>query len=173
MLVVSDTSPLSNLALIGRLSLLRDQFGEVCLPPAVARELDALREPAARTALAHAIHVGWLREMLLPPSAPFPSELRGLDAGETEALRLALALSADHVLIDEREGRQRAARLGLHAIGVLGVLPAAKDAGAIDSRRAEIDSLRRVAGFFVDRALEARVLALAGEESGGGERPGP
>jgi hypothetical protein len=29
--------------------------------------------------------------------------------------------------------------------------------------RAEIDKLRRDAGFFVDRALEVRVLAMVGE----------
>ena len=38
MLVVSDTSPLSNLAVIGRLELLRQQFGPVSAPPAVCRE---------------------------------------------------------------------------------------------------------------------------------------
>ena len=126
MLVVSDTSPLSNLAIIGRLALLREQFAEVWMPPAVARELAALNAPSAQMALSEARRAGWLKEMPLPPSAPFPAELRGLDAGETEALRLALS-------------------------------------GAIPSLRAEIDSLRRDAGFFVDRPLEARVLAMVGE----------
>ena len=36
---VSDTSPISNLAMIGRLKLLREQFGEVWIPRAVAEEL--------------------------------------------------------------------------------------------------------------------------------------
>lgn len=163
MLVVSDTSPLSNLAIIGRLALLREQFAEVWMPPAVARELAALNAPSAQMALSEALRAGWLKEMPLPPSAPFPAELRGLDAGETEALRLALSFTAAGVLIDEKEGRQRAAILHIRAIGVLGVLIAAKLSGAIPSLRAEIDSLRRDAGFFVDRPLEARVLAMVGE----------
>lgn len=163
MLVVSDTSPLSSLAIIGRLQLLRDQFAEVRMPPAVARELDALTLPAARSALSQAVQDGWLRETPLPASAPFPPALRGLDAGETEALRLALAISADHVLIDEKEGRQRAAGLGLHSIGVLGILLAAKQSAAIPALRPEIEKLRRDAGFFVDRRLEARVLTMASE----------
>jgi predicted nucleic acid-binding protein len=50
MLVVSDTSPLSNLALIGRLDLLREQFSEVLMPPAVSHELSALRDLVARLA---------------------------------------------------------------------------------------------------------------------------
>jgi predicted nucleic acid-binding protein len=32
---VSDTSPLLNLAIIGQLSLLHDQFGEIWIPAAV------------------------------------------------------------------------------------------------------------------------------------------
>ncbi len=165
MLVVSDTSPLSNLAIIGRLPLLHEQFTEVLMPTAVARELDALNEPAARAALSQAVQDGWLREMALPPSAPFPPLLRGLDVGETEALPLALAISAHRVLIDEREARQCAEALGLHSIGVLGVLLAAISLGAVLTLQAEIDKLRLQAGFFVDRILEARVLALAGELS--------
>jgi predicted nucleic acid-binding protein len=42
MRVVSDTSPLSNLAIIGRLDLLRQRYGEVLIPPIVAQELAAL-----------------------------------------------------------------------------------------------------------------------------------
>lgn len=40
--VVSNTSPISNLALIERLDLLRDQFGTILIPEAVERELKAL-----------------------------------------------------------------------------------------------------------------------------------
>ena len=39
MRVVSNTSPISNLAIIGRLSLLRQRYGRVAVPPEVAREL--------------------------------------------------------------------------------------------------------------------------------------
>jgi len=38
MRVVSNTSPISNLAIIGRLSLLRQRYGRVTVPPEVARE---------------------------------------------------------------------------------------------------------------------------------------
>ena len=163
MLVVSDTSPLSNLAIIGKLALLREQFAEVWMPPAVARELTALDAPSAQAALAEAVRTGWLKEMPLPASAPFPVGLRGLDAGETEALRLALSITAAAVLMDEKEGRQCAASLGIRTIGVLGILIAAKQSGSIASLHAEIDKLRQLAGFFVDKALESRVLAMVGE----------
>ncbi len=163
MVVVSDTSPLSNLAIIGRLELLREQFGEVLMPPAVVGELTALNSASARTVLSEAIQGGWLRQMPLASTAPFPEELRGLDAGETEALRLALTISANAVLMDEKEGRQCAASLGIRTIGALGVLISAKQSGSVSSLRREIERLRRDAGFFVDKALETRVLVMVGE----------
>lgn len=163
MLVVSDTSPLSNLAIIGRLDLLREQFQVVRMPGCVARELSNLRGSAAPLALAAALRDGWLMEMALPDSAPFPDNLAGLDAGETEAIRLALALHADGILMDEKEGRQRASALGLRTIGVIGVLIAARHSGRIGSLAAEITRLRTEAGFFVDRNLEARALDIVGE----------
>jgi hypothetical protein len=163
MVVVSDTSPLSNLAIIGRLELLREQFGEVLMPPAVVGELTALNSASARTVLSEAIQSCWLRQMPLASTAPFPEELRGLDAGETEALRLALTISANAVLMDEKEGRQCAASLGIRTIGALGVLISAKQSGSVSSLRREIERLRRDAGFFVDEALETRVLVMVGE----------
>lgn len=42
MIVVSDTSAISNLLLIGRGELLRDLYGRVVIPSAVATELRAL-----------------------------------------------------------------------------------------------------------------------------------
>lgn len=37
--VVSNTSPVLNLAIIGQLSLLHEQFGEIWIPPGVLDEL--------------------------------------------------------------------------------------------------------------------------------------
>lgn len=45
--------------------------------------------------------------------------------GEAEAIALALEMKADRVLLDEREGRYIAQRLGLH-MGDAGVLTDAK-----------------------------------------------
>lgn len=163
MLVVSDTSPLSNLAIIDRLDLLREQFRVVQMPGAVARELAAVPSSRARMALANAIRDGWLVESALPISAPFPDELMGLDAGEIEAIRPALVLKADRILMDEKEGRQRAVAQGLQTVGIIGVLIVAKQNGCIQSLAAEIVRLRAEAGFFVDRALEIRALEIAGE----------
>ncbi len=39
MIVVSNTSPLSNLAAIGKLELLQQLYGKVFIPPAVYQEI--------------------------------------------------------------------------------------------------------------------------------------
>lgn len=45
MLVVSNTSPLSNLAIIRRLDLVREQLGSLVIPPAVQAELQRNPQP--------------------------------------------------------------------------------------------------------------------------------
>jgi predicted nucleic acid-binding protein len=74
-----------------------------------------------------------------------------------------LSTNPDAVLMDEKEGRQCAADLGIRTIGVLGVLISAHQSGSVSSLRREIEALRQDAGFFVDKGLETRVLAMVGE----------
>ena len=111
MRVVSNTSPVSNLAIIGRLDLLKRRYGTVRIPPAVAVELSALSHPAAKDRITAALAEGWLVTETVPPCSPhlpFP-----LDAGETEAIGLAMATRADVLLMDEKRGREAARRNGL------------------------------------------------------------
>lgn len=46
--------------------------------------------------------------------------MEGLDAGEREAISLALAMKADLLIVDERKARQVAEAFGLDVIGTLG-----------------------------------------------------
>ncbi len=59
--VVSNTSPILNLAIIDRLSLLRDQFGLVLIPPAVLRELRIDEDLPGTNHISQAIDDGWIR----------------------------------------------------------------------------------------------------------------
>lgn len=79
---------------------------------------------------------------------------------------MALELEADLVLLDEREGRRIAQRLGLRVMGVVGILLDAKSHGAIDAIRPHLEALRQSAGFFLSDAVVAEALALAGESAG-------
>jgi predicted nucleic acid-binding protein len=100
MLVVSNTSPLSNLAIIGRVDLLREQLGSVTIPPGVRMELSRLPNSAARSALEQALEARWLS--VVPLVAAVPADLAlALDVGEAETLALALETKANLVLLDE------------------------------------------------------------------------
>ena len=160
--VVSNTSPLCNLAIIDRLEILRRQFGVLALPSAVQLELDRLSHPAARARLTAAFRDGWLR--VTPLDIAIPSALAAtLDPGETEALALALQMNDSLVLLDETAARLQATRMGLAHTGVLGLLRGAKISGEITSLADEIRKLRAEARFFVSPALEKKLLASVGE----------
>lgn len=62
MLVVSNTSPVMNLAVVGELDLLRQQFGEVIVPPAVLDELRPDSEFPGTDNIRRAIKEDWLRK---------------------------------------------------------------------------------------------------------------
>lgn len=111
MLVVSNTSPLSNLAIINRLDLLREQLGSVIIPPAVQQELDRHPILSAHTALNDAIQSGWIT--VVPITMPVPDDLVALlDLGEAEALTLATERQAELVLLDEAAARTQAHHRG-------------------------------------------------------------
>jgi len=163
MLAVSNTSPLSNLAILDRLNLLREQFGSVTMPAAVRLELSRLPNRAARHRLDIGVEEQWL--CVVPLSGVVPVDLAvALDAGEAEALALAVQLNASIVLIDETAARQRARQFHLPHTGVLGVLRQARLTGRIVSLRDEIMRLRKEARFFVAPALERALLISVGEE---------
>lgn len=162
MVVVSNTSPLSNLATIGRLGLLRDQFGAVLVPVAVREELSKLNHTTAASSLDAAFADGWI--CVTPLRQAVPGEVSdGLHLGESEALGLAFEQKADWVLLDDGDARRRAARLQLRFIGVLGVLLRAKKQGQVALLREEIRRLREEAHFFVAKALELELLKACGE----------
>jgi hypothetical protein len=162
MVVVSNTSPVSNLAIVGRLEFLRRRYAVVRIPPAVAAELAALTHPAGSLRIKAALSDGWLvvepLDKTASPQLPFP-----LDPGETAAIALACQLKAGVLLMDEKRGREAARRCGLVVAGVLGELIHAKLAGWIPNVRDEIRRLRLEAGFFVDITVEKFILSQVGE----------
>jgi len=160
-IVVSDTSPISNLLVIGRLDLLKAVYPAVLVPPAVHVEILALRRFSIP--LTDYVQAGWIHRQA-PTDLNFVSTLRKrLDAGESEAIALAVEVGADTLLIDESKGRQKAAGLGLSTVGLLGVLLKAKAIGALPLVKPVLDELMTNADFYVASALRQRVLQLAGE----------
>ena len=161
--VVSNTSPILNLAIIGRLDLLRQQFGEVLIPPMVLQELKVDTELPGVEPIRLALQNDWLHVVELSNTDMARALRRDLDNGEAEAIALALQLRLTTVLIDEHDGRAVAKAMGLVPVGVLGVLLRAKRTGNLDSVVTAMRALQDQAGFFINPDLFASLAREAGE----------
>ncbi|MEH2394558.1 MAG: DUF3368 domain-containing protein [Nostoc sp.] len=161
MIVVSDTSPINNLAAINHLHLLQQLYATVLIPEAVYRELTDPNFPVAG-----AIEVQtfiWIQTRPVQDRILVKALSNELDIGEAEALALALEMKADQVLIDERRGRIVAARLNLGYTGILGILVEAKSQRLISAVKPLLDALINQAGFWVAEPLYKRVLQVVDE----------
>lgn len=157
MIVVSDTSPIRALANLRQLGLLAGLFGKVVVPSAVARELlDPSRGMAA-------IDVSQMAFVEVRQAKTIVAATAGLDAGEAEAISLALELDVRTVLIDELLGRGVAVSCGLVVTGTLGILLQAKRRGLVPLVKPLVDDLRRDWQFFISEQVRTEVLRLAGE----------
>jgi predicted nucleic acid-binding protein len=129
MIVVTDTSPLRYLILLGCEELLPRLYNRVLCPEVVLRECGSPGAP--NTVRIWAAHPpDWLE--IFEISQARHRELEQLDPGERWAIELALKEGADAVLIDEFAGRKAARDVGLIAVGTIGILAEAARNGWID-----------------------------------------
>ncbi|AFW95393.1 MAG: DUF3368 domain-containing protein [Dolichospermum sp. UKL201] len=161
MIVVSDTSPINNLAAINQLHLLQQLYGTVLIPEAVYQELTDPDFPVAGAKEVQTFT--WIQIRAVEDRTMLKALSSELDPGEAEAIVLALEMKAEQVLIDERRGRMIAARLNLHYTGILGVLVEAKSQGFISTVKPLLDDLINKAGFWVAEPLYKSVLRLVNE----------
>ena len=162
MIVVSDTSPIINLAVIGHIQLLQKLFQKILIPQSVYREVAIVGSglPGSK----EVDTLSWI-ECVEVNNWPLVKMLRKeLDEGEAEAITLAVDNNADFVLLDERIGREVASRLGIQFVGVLGIIIHAKQNGHLDKVKPLIDELIIKAGFWISPSLYNYVLIKAGEE---------
>lgn len=161
MIVVSDTSPVLSLALVGQLDLLKRLYGSIVIPRAVHDELvvggaayddgdDIVRQP-------------WISVGAATNSIVIALLLRELDRGEAEAIALAVELKASLLLIDEFKGRRLAEYLGLPHAGVVDLLGEAKRHRYLPAIKPTLDALIERANFRVSAKLYQRTLEIAGE----------
>ncbi len=156
--VVSNTSPILNLAIVDRLKLLHQQFGQIQIPAVVLEELKVDEERPGSQSIQAAIADGWIKVQSVDNQTFVQLLRQTLDGGEAEAIALALELKAEWVLLDERDRRRVAKSLGLQVTGVLGVLLKAKQSGELLSLQPVIEELTQNAGFRIAPELLARVL---------------
>ncbi len=163
MTVVSNTSPISNLAAIGQLSLLQQVYGNITIPQAVANEIAKVATIYTQAASIPA--QSWITVQPVNDVATV-QRLKGgkLDAGESEAIALALELNAELLIIDEQLGRAIALTEGLNITGLIGVLLEAKNNRLIERVKPMIDALIIQARFRASSQLYTEVLRIAGED---------
>lgn len=167
MIVVSNTSPLTNLAAIGQFDLLRQMYGQLYIPEGVWSELNAggKRWPGCAEVEA----ANWIERRRVENQPLVTALMRDLDRGEAESadkehpIVLAVEMGADLLLLDEKEGRHAAMRFDLVIIGIVGLLLAAKVSGKVESVQSSLDKLRQEAGFFLSETLYQAILEQAEE----------
>ena len=157
--VVSDTSVIHYLAVIGHTELLRIQFERVLIPPAVWRELTAKPALPGFVAAQAGVAAGWLT-VRKPAAAQTVIPLcEDLDPGEAEAITLACECKPATVLMDEREGRGVARRLGLKTLGTVGILANARQSGTLRRIRPLLEQLMRQHRFRLSREIYDQLVA--------------
>lgn len=157
--VVSNTSPILNMAIIDQLQLLRGQFDTVLIPDAVLQELRVNSGLPGTGAVLEALRAGWLKVRHANDRNLIQLLRREIDGGEAETIALGIELSAKWVLLDERQGRKTAKSLGLNVIGLIGVILRADKAGFIPSLPDLIDRLQKQAGFRISKSLMNDILS--------------
>lgn len=161
MIVVSDTSPIINLAAVGRLELLPALFGKVIIPEKVFEEIVVTGQglPGAeeiRTA-------PWVEVKAVSDKQKVKSLLTKIHPGEAEAIVLSLELHADVVILDDADARAIAQSLEVEFTGLLGVLLRAKKSALITAIRPVMDDLLNQTSFRISKSVYAQMLLLAGE----------
>ncbi|MGB3534800.1 MAG: DUF3368 domain-containing protein [Microcoleaceae cyanobacterium] len=160
MIIVSDTTPLSELAKIGQLNLLKDVFGTLIIPQEVYQEITIGNHPAAIIVPS----IDWI-EVRAISSSQKVSALQtstGLDLGECAAIVLAEELKASQILIDDRAARIVAESKNLAVIGTIGTLLLAKDRGIIPKIKPILDQLI-ASGKWISMSLYKQALNEAQE----------
>lgn len=160
MIVVSDTTPLSELAKVAQLILLRDVFRQVIVPQEVYDEVTSGTHPA----VAAVQSATWIEVRSVQDTSQVVAlrETTKIHVGEAAAIILAEELGAQQVLIDDLRARRVAKARLLPVTGTIGTLLLAKEQGLIAQVKPILDDLIAL-GKRISPQLYQDVLAIAQE----------
>jgi uncharacterized protein len=164
-IVISDTSVITNLAAIQQLDLLPQLYDLVLIPTAVYAELVDLDFAVPGTLEVQSVQWIEIRKVTNQAEVDRLRNVTRLDPGESEAIALVQELNADLLLIDERRGRAEANRLGLRITGLLGILVEAKSRRLVPQVKPLMDTLIASYEFRVSAALYKQILDIVNEGS--------
>jgi len=150
-MIIADTSPLNYLILIDAVEILPALFQEVVVPRAVQQELLV---PKATKKVQTWIENAppWLKVTAV---GKIDESIR-LGDGETEAISLAIELSATAILLDDKAARFLAKEKDLKVMGTLGTLKLADEHKLFDFKTA-VERLRAT-NFRISKILLEELL---------------
>lgn len=164
--VISDTSPLIWLAKVGKITLLKDLFGEVIIPQEVYIEAVEKGLQGGFTdaqTIKECINEGWIKlsklnikdQSILQKISEHSFEIH---SGEAQAIVLAREMKL-LLLMDESAGRAFAQAWGLKVKGTIYVIISALRKGLISETEAKETVLTMVTkGFRLEPTLLARLI---------------
>ncbi|WP_017304658.1 DUF3368 domain-containing protein [Spirulina subsalsa] len=131
MIIISNTSPINYLILIGQIDLLLKLFRQIIIPQVVYSELSDPEAPnLVRTWIT--TPPSWLKIQPQSVSEASDTIINLLDPGERAAILLAQELKANLLLLDDMKARRTAIDRGLRITGILGILDQAATLKLID-----------------------------------------
>ena len=157
--IIADSGPLISLAIIDQLTILKQLYPRVIVPPAVWHEVTVKGKglPGAEAVA----QLSWLDLQKPEPQALIPLSIIA-DPGEAEAIALAQTIKDSIVLLDDSQARRIAERFDVPRIGTLGILRRAKKMGLIEEIKSLIDQLKSHRIYMADNLVKA-VLDSVGE----------
>jgi predicted nucleic acid-binding protein len=145
--IVADSTCLIGLERIGRLDILSELFEPIFISHEVAKEFG--------------VSLSWLK-VETPSNFALVNALKlSVDDGEAEAIALALEKNCK-IILDDKQARSVAGKLGLEIVGTVGMFVRAKQNGLIDSLKIILDDLENN-GFRMSENLKAEALKIVGE----------
>lgn len=154
MVAVSNSTPLIAQSKIGKLGLLQDYFGQICIPKAVYDEV--VVNGGILYGAEEVKEADWINVENIGNALAVESLSMYLDAGESEAI--VLAKEKDCLLIiDDGDGRKAARNMNLTITGTVGILLKAGMDGKTDLRDS-LDELN-ACGFRLSEKVRDFVLS--------------
>ena len=158
MIVISDSSALISLG-VEKLDILGKLFETVMIPEAVYNEVFNKKVSNLDLKKTKFLQIEKVTDRKMVKLLKMQ-----LGYGESEVIALALEKGIDRVIIDDKQARKVADKLGLKVIGTLGILILAKEKQVIKEVRPLVLSMMEKINFRIDRALLNKILGILNEK---------
>jgi len=159
-MVISDASPLICLAKAGLLGILEKLYGKVYIPPAVRKEILAGPDTDPMKSILKEGKTPWIEVLSLPYELS-PLAKWHIGAGEAEVIELARINEGACALLDDRQARLYAERLGVRVKGTIGLIIEAKQKGILPDLEQALKSIEQ-ANLWLEDSLKKKILKRYG-----------